>query len=92
MVISLQEILNFTFTIEKPIDGEWGVMQDDGSWSGIVGMLARKEIDLGTVIKMIMDHLLNNLYVNRGTLTHLSDLKKLFVFSCYTFHSEFGKE
>ena len=36
---SRQEILNFTFTIEKPTDGEWGVLQKDGSWSGMVGML-----------------------------------------------------
>ena len=48
---SLQEILNFTFTIEKPTDGEWGVLQKDGSWSGMVGMLANQEIDLGTFFR-----------------------------------------
>ena len=42
-----QDVFNFTYTIQKPGDGEWGVEQADGQWSGMVGMLSRKEIDIG---------------------------------------------
>ena len=47
--------MNFTFTIERPKDGEWGILQKNGSWTGMVGMLARQEIDFGTLYtKMIL--------------------------------------
>ena len=42
--------MNFTFTIKRPKDGEWGILQKNGSWTGMVGMLARQEIDFGTLI------------------------------------------
>ena len=44
--------MNFTFTIERPKDGEWGILQKNGSWTGMVGMLARQEIDFGIFSEM----------------------------------------
>ena len=42
-----QKILNFTYALTKPPDGQWGSIQPDMSWTGIVGMLTRGEIDIG---------------------------------------------
>ncbi|XP_042858035.1 probable glutamate receptor, partial [Penaeus japonicus] len=39
--------VNFTYTYIRPPDGAWGAKQPDGSFSGMVGMLSRKEADLG---------------------------------------------
>ena len=41
--------MNFTYTLIKPPDGQWGAIQPDGSWSGLVGMLIRQEIDMGKI-------------------------------------------
>lgn len=38
--------MNFTSYVIKPEDGEWGVFKEDGTWSGMVGMLIQKEIDI----------------------------------------------
>jgi hypothetical protein len=46
--ISLQEIMNFTYTVIKPPDGEYGVFQPDGTWSGMVKLLANQDIDIAT--------------------------------------------
>nr|XP_045618625.1 glutamate receptor ionotropic, kainate glr-3-like [Procambarus clarkii] len=47
---SLLEILahsiNFTYSVSRPADGSWGLLHDNGSWSGMVGMVARKEADM----------------------------------------------
>ena len=42
-----QKILNFTYALTKPPDGQWGSLQSDMSWTGMVGMLNRGEIDIG---------------------------------------------
>ena len=42
----LQESLNFTITMARPPDGEWGVLDLSGNWSGMVGMLKRNEVDI----------------------------------------------
>ena len=44
--ISLQEIMNFTYTVILPPDGEYGVIQPDGRWSGMVKLLANQEVDI----------------------------------------------
>ena len=36
---------NFTFTVVYPTDRQWGVELPNGSWSGLVGQLERKEVD-----------------------------------------------
>ena len=37
--------MNFTYTLIKPPDGQWGAIQPDGTWSGMVNLLANQEID-----------------------------------------------
>ena len=43
-----QEVLNFTYILSKPADGEWGVKKEDGiTFTGMVGELADDIIDIG---------------------------------------------
>ena len=39
--------MNFTYEMTKPPDKQWGAIKSDGTWSGMIGMLIRKEIDIG---------------------------------------------
>ncbi|XP_071526992.1 probable glutamate receptor [Panulirus ornatus] len=39
----LSSTLNFTYTYIRPPDGSWGVKLEDGSWTGMVGMVGRDE-------------------------------------------------
>ncbi|XP_071524208.1 uncharacterized protein [Panulirus ornatus] len=43
----IAESINFTYTFIRPPDGSWGTKEVDGSYSGMVGMVHRKEADLG---------------------------------------------
>ena len=43
----LSKLLNFTYTVTTPTDGQWGVRKDDGTWSGMVGQLETKTVDIG---------------------------------------------
>ncbi|XP_063399364.1 glutamate receptor ionotropic, delta-1-like [Mytilus trossulus] len=45
LVKQLADGLNFTYDIKEPPDGHWGIPLDDGSWTGMVGQLQRREID-----------------------------------------------
>jgi hypothetical protein len=38
--------MNFTYTLIKPPDGQWGSIQPDGTWSGMVNLLANQDIDI----------------------------------------------
>ena len=43
----LSRLLNFSYTTTFPPDGEWGALKDDGTWSGMIGQLQSKTVDLG---------------------------------------------
>nr|XP_045604120.1 uncharacterized protein LOC123762003 [Procambarus clarkii] len=43
----LADTTNFTYTYVRPPDGLWGSQKKDGSWSGMVGMVSREEVDIG---------------------------------------------
>nr|XP_045600082.1 probable glutamate receptor [Procambarus clarkii] len=43
----LASALNFSFTYARPPDGSWGFKHEDGSWTGMVGMVERREADIG---------------------------------------------
>ena len=38
--------MNFTYTLIKPPDGQWGTIQPDGTWSGMVGLIITQDIDI----------------------------------------------
>jgi hypothetical protein len=39
--------MNFTYTVHKPPDGNWGIIKSDNSWNGMVEMLAAQTADIG---------------------------------------------
>ena len=43
----LSKLLNFSYTVTSPTDLQWGSMNSDGTWSGMVGQLVTKEVDFG---------------------------------------------
>ena len=42
----LEAILNFTVSLSLPKDGEWGILTDEGEYTGLVGELVNREIDI----------------------------------------------
>ena len=40
--------MNFTYTVIKPPDGQYGAIQPDGTWSGMVKLLVDQDIDIAT--------------------------------------------
>ena len=38
--------MNFTYTVIKPPDGLYGSIQPDGTWNGMVKLLANQDIDI----------------------------------------------
>ena len=43
---ALQGVLNFTFVLTKPPDGQWGALQSDGTWTGMVRELQEGRADI----------------------------------------------
>ena len=47
----LQDVMNFTFKLSMPEDRQYGIPNPDGeSWTGMVGNLQKKAIDIGMKI------------------------------------------
>ncbi|XP_069939959.1 probable glutamate receptor [Cherax quadricarinatus] len=44
----LAKALNFSYSNVRPPDGFWGAKLGNGSWSGMVGMVMREEVQLAT--------------------------------------------
>ena len=40
--------MNFTYTLRKQPDENWGALQLDGTWNGMVRTLQDHEADIGT--------------------------------------------
>ncbi|XP_069957605.1 probable glutamate receptor [Cherax quadricarinatus] len=53
LVDYLSEALNFSYSYVRPPDGEGGIKLNNGSWSGMVGMVMRQEVDIGAGPYMI---------------------------------------
>ena len=43
---ALQGVLNFTFILTRPPDGQWGSLQSDGTWTGMVRELQEGRADI----------------------------------------------
>ncbi|XP_068229649.1 probable glutamate receptor [Palaemon carinicauda] len=44
IVRALSQALNFTFRVVSPLDNAWGYPQPDGTVTGMIGMVARREV------------------------------------------------
>ena len=43
--------MNFTFTLKPPPDKAWGTVQDNNkTWTGMVGLLASGQVDIGEAV------------------------------------------
>ncbi|XP_069957608.1 probable glutamate receptor [Cherax quadricarinatus] len=49
----LSKALNFTYCYVRSSDGESGIKLNNGSWTGMVGMVMRQEVDIGAGPYMI---------------------------------------
>nr|XP_053636404.1 glutamate receptor ionotropic, kainate 1-like [Cherax quadricarinatus] len=47
MIEYLSGALNFTYTFVRPPDTVWGVRLNNGSWTGMMGMVVREEVSIG---------------------------------------------
>ena len=47
LFFALQSVLNFTFVLTKPPDGQYGVLKSDGTWTGMIRELQDQRIDIG---------------------------------------------
>ena len=45
LLVLLGEVMNFTFTIEPPPDNNWGGLQPDGSWNGMMNLVQKELVD-----------------------------------------------
>ncbi|XP_071545440.1 glutamate receptor ionotropic, kainate 4-like [Panulirus ornatus] len=45
MINTVAPRLNFTYTVREPLDGQWGILKEDGTWTGIVGELQNQLVD-----------------------------------------------
>ena len=50
----LSMLLNFSYYAIEPPDGQHGVLKNDGKWSGMVGLLEDKLVDLGMLNQNIL--------------------------------------
>ncbi|KAK4317817.1 hypothetical protein Pmani_011141 [Petrolisthes manimaculis] len=57
MLQAIAHTLNFTYEVVEPPDEEWGVRDEEGQWTGIVGSLAREEGDFSMVLTPTPDRL-----------------------------------
>ncbi|KAK3794516.1 hypothetical protein RRG08_003667 [Elysia crispata] len=46
MADELSRTLNFTIRYTEPPDGYWGVDEGNGTWNGMIGQVARQEVDM----------------------------------------------
>lgn len=42
----LSNHLNFTYDIVEPADGDWGYLSNGTSWTGLIGQLQKREVDM----------------------------------------------
>ncbi|XP_045129104.1 glutamate receptor ionotropic, kainate 4-like [Portunus trituberculatus] len=50
MLQAVARTLNFTYVMRVPEDGQWGVLQKDGLWTGTVGTLQRRLADFSMLL------------------------------------------
>ncbi|XP_069995907.1 glutamate receptor ionotropic, kainate 1-like [Penaeus vannamei] len=49
VLIALASVLNFSYEIREPPDLQWGVLGDDGNWTGVMGAFQHDRADFSTV-------------------------------------------
>ena len=63
LFLELQKVLNFSYTAYPSPDGQWGTLNPDGTWTGVVGELQMKRADIalsGLMVTQVELHLILN--------------------------------
>ncbi|KAK7024565.1 hypothetical protein SK128_003406 [Halocaridina rubra] len=47
--------LGYCYTLTRPPDNDWGFPLPNGSWTGSIGMLHRKEVDMSATVYMVTE-------------------------------------
>ena len=47
IVFDSKDLLNFTYTVSKPLEGTFGRLSKDGTWDGMVRLLQDGDVDIG---------------------------------------------
>ena len=71
MLKYLQEALNFTFEVKRPHDGSVGYIYENGSWSGMIGMVNRSVVDFGFWKSLDFRLLTRAIYLKRVALVKM---------------------
>ena len=73
MIIYLifQNSLNFTYTLIKPSDGQWGILKN-GKWTGMIGALQHKEVDIGNHLYSISKNALSQVVIRFNIYIYVS--------------------
>ncbi|XP_063876364.1 glutamate receptor ionotropic, kainate glr-3-like isoform X1 [Scylla paramamosain] len=45
-------VLNFSFVLREPSDGQWGYLLENGSWTGTVGTVQRGKVDFSMMLSI----------------------------------------
>ena len=45
----LKDILNFTYTLSRSPDGQWGALQRNGTWTGMMRPMQNDVFDIGNI-------------------------------------------
>ena len=83
---SLRELMNFTYSLKEPPDGEWGAQRADLSWTGMIGMLETKSVDVGATqsLKLTCAGFTPEMGRNQGTASQAHHLgRRLAMFGCF---------
>ncbi|GFU99200.1 glutamate receptor ionotropic, delta-2 [Trichonephila clavipes] len=51
----LSDAFQFNYELVQPSDKDWGQLQEDGNWSGLIGMVQRGEADIGLCSVLISE-------------------------------------
>ena len=94
----MKQRLNFTILHTSPSDLKWGSKNEDGSWNGMVGMLARKEADISTAgltITQTRSEAISfaiALHENRNTISVIASGNSIKLVNVGTYLATFKKE
>ncbi len=74
----LQDIMNFTYKMYMPEDGQWGALREDGTWTGIVGKCITSQFKTTLHKRDFVDYCYCT-YICRKSLSLTISSKKLLV-------------
>lgn len=89
----IAQLMGFSYELMLPVDGQFGFMEQNGNWTGIIGMIQRDEADLSvaylamTYQRMQAIHFSESYWTqDQSFMTELPSLLPKTYFFTYPFH------